>query len=361
MSNNVYGNDSIYEINSNVDGKDVQLGSQKSQQKQSAKPEGKVAEQQKMKLSPTGEKLKKAIITGVVVVTVGVTGTIVGLRLDNNTPNFKHTAAEIVQYVSDESVIDEVLEIVDSNAVADLDTLAEKVELSERLHELNLEKYIGDLDKLEMPETYSVEEVNEMIDEIEELCENEKVKNGVLCEESREFTQLALNLEAYERAVNGSLSNLAYQELIDYAMPCVKAKVLDACGFDASEVNYTKIGKAPKSYVITFDDPKTGQNYSLNVYSGNSLTSKGYAHTVIEQIYSWQSKTNKAEDTGTSYDGDRNDDILDGINSLKAFTLMDCEITEKGDFKVTTKMSEVRAKEKALSAPTATDAPITSK
>ena len=292
-----------------------------------------------------GNKLKKVIATGLVLVTVGVGGTLLYLNIDNQTPKFTQTTTTIVNSVESASVIDD---IISDETIADLDELAMKVELSEQLHNLNLEQYIGGLDKLQMPESYTVEGVSTMIDQFNEYLKNEKVQNGVLSKEDREFTKLALSLEAYERAVNGSLTNEAYQTLVNYGIPVVKGKVLDACGFEASEVTNLKIGSGAKAYVITFNDPTTGKTYNVAAEKGNAFTSKGYVSDVIGDIYSWQDKSSKAQDTGTSYDGERNKDILNGINTLKTITLMDCTITNKGKIEVTSTMKEVRAKEKAL-------------
>lgn len=307
-----------------------------------------VVEETKTTKTKKGGKLKKVIATGLVLVTIGVGGTLLYLNIDNQTPKFTQTTTTIVNSVESASVIDD---IIADETIADLDELAVKVDLSEQLHDLNLEQYIGGLDKLEMPESYTIEGVSTMIDTFNTLLENEKVKNGVLSKEDREFTKLALTLEAYERAVNGSLTNDAYKTLVNYGIPVVKGKVLDACGFEASEVSNLKIGSGAKSYVITFDDPTTGKTYNVEAAKGNAFTSKGYVSEVIGDIYDWQSKSSKAQDTGTSYDGERNKDILEGINTLKAITLMDCTITNNGKVEVTSSMKEVRAKEKALTQP----------
>ena len=307
-----------------------------------------VVEETKTTKTTKGGKLKKVIATGLVLVTIGVGGTLLYLNIDNQTPKFTQTTTTIVNSVESASVIDD---IISEETIADLDELAVKVELSEQLHDLNLEQYISGLDKLEMPETYTIDGVSATIDAFNVLLENEKVKNGVLSKEDREFTQLALVLEAYERAVNGSLTNEAYQTLVNYGIPVVKGKVLDACGFEASEVANLRIGSGAKSYVITFNDPQTGKTYNVVAEKGNAFTSKGYVSEVIGDIYNWQSKSSKAQDTGTSYDGERNKDILEGINTLKSITLMDCTITNKGKIEVTSTMKEVRAKEKALSQP----------
>ena len=298
-------------------------------------------------------KLRNAIIGGLVLVSVGVSGTLVYLHIDNQTPNYTVPATAIVRSVEDNTTFDETIQIVNSSAVTDLDYLSDVVGLSERLHELNLSKYVGGLTRYEIPEEFNVADVNAMIDEFEELSQNEKVKNGVLSGEDRDFTRLALTLESYERSVNGSLSNDAYRVLTNYGIPCVKEKVLDACGFDAQEVSDMKIGSAYNSaYVISFTDSGTDKTYTINAAKSNPFSSTGYVYDVIGDIYTWQAKSNSQTDTGTSYDGERNKDILNGINTLKTLTLMDCEITNSGNIKVTTTMSEVRDKTKALTSPT---------
>ena len=287
-------------------------------------------------------KMKGILITGLtlVVLTTGILGF---KYATNRTPDINISTGEVITMVSENSVVDEV---IGQTTIDELDQVSAKVELSERLHNLNLQKYIGDLVKLDVPETYSVDNVNAMIDSFEVLAENNKVKNEVLSKESREFTELALLLEAYERCVNGSLSNDAYKALVAYAIPEVKAEVADACGFDASDVAHMKIGAGEKSYVITFTDPKTGKEYNVKAAKSNPFSSTGYVYDVIDSIYNWQDSSKKANDTGNTYDAERNNDIKKGVDMLKTLTIMDCEITDKGVIKTTTPMSTVKDKVK---------------
>lgn len=289
-------------------------------------------------------KMKGIVITGLtlVVITTGILGF---KYVTNQTPNIDLSTKEVITLVSENSVADEV---ISSETISSLDEVSAKVELSERLHNLNLEQHIGGLVKLDMPETYNVDEVNEMIDVFEELYENDKVRNEVLSKESREFTELALRLEAYERCVNGSLSNDAYKDLVAYAIPEVKAEVADACGFVADEVSNMKIGAGENSYVITFTDPNTGKAYNVKAARSNPFTSTGYIYDVIDNIYTWQANSTKANDTGTTYDEARNNDLKNGVAMLKTLTLMEHEITNKGVIKTTTTISEVKDKVKSL-------------
>lgn len=307
-----------------------------------------VREEHSRKRVRKGHKLRNAIIAGVVVVGVGVSGTLVYFNMDNKTPNFTVPAHQIVSSISDSTVFDEAIEIVNAEAIDELDSLGEIVELSERLHSLDLNKKIGNLAHYEMPSEFSVDDVNALIDQYQELAQQENVKNGVLSEEDREFTKLTLTLEAYERSVNGTLSNDAYQTLVNYGIPCVKSKVLDACGFAAGEISNMRIGAGNNSYLITFNDTETDKEYIIKAHDSNPFSSTGYVHDVIESIYDWQTKSANQTDTGTSYDGKRNDDIKKGINSLKTLTLMNCEIDKNGEIKVTSKMEEVREKVKTL-------------
>ena len=46
----------------------------------------------------------------------------------------------------------------------------------------------------------------------------------------------------------------------------------------------------------------------------------------------------------TAYDGERNENLLNGCNMLKAFTLMDCYLDEHGNFAPASSMFEVKSK-----------------
>lgn len=312
------------------------------------------------RLTTSNNKLGKAITAGILLVTVGVTGVLVGLNIDNNTPHFNVSTGQVLAAKADTTTLDNVIEMKDATAAVDLDEVIKIVELSERLHNLNLDSVTEGLytlnfrpsqegvhdqdnrDNLEIPESYNVDEVNALIDQYEELGKHEKVQNGVLSQEDREYTRLALILKGYEFSVNNSLSNDAYHELANYGILCVKSKVLDACFFAPEEVNNMKIGSGATAYLITFDDTKTGKCYKVEAYKGSAFTSNGYVYDTIDAIYNWQDKANSTEELGMAYDGERNKDIIEGVNMLKTLTVMDCEINNKGQIKVTTSMKEVR-------------------
>ena len=304
--------------------------------------EEEVVEEQE-KAPKKGSKLGKALTAGILLVTVGVGGTLVGLNINNNTPHFNVTTGQILEAKADTTTLDEIIEMKDYTAVTDLDEVVEIVELSERLHDLDLENVTEGLNKYEMPQTYDIDEVNGLIDRYNAYLENEKVENGVLCREDREFTQLALILEAYERSVNNSLNNDIYYELSNYGILCVKSKVLDACFFAPEEVDNMRIGSGRNAYIIAFNDTQTGKCYNVTAYQGTEFSTAGYVHETIDAIYDWQTKANATNAEPTiSYDGERNSDIIEGVNMLRALTIMDCQITNNGQIKVTTPMSEVR-------------------
>ena len=312
------------------------------------------------RLTTNNNKLGKVITTGFLLVAVGVTGVLVGLNIDNNTPHFNLSTGQVLAAKADTTTLDNVIEMKDATAADDLDEVVEIVELSERLHNLNLDTITEGLytlpqegihdqgNVLEIPTSYDIDEVNNLIDQFEELGKHEKVQNGVLSQEDREYTKLALVLKGYEFCVNNSLSNDAYHELANYGILCVKSKVLDACFFAPEEVSNMKIGSGSSAYLITFDDTNTGKCYKVEAYKGSAFTSNGYVYDTIDAIYNWQDKANSSEELGMTYNGERNKDIIEGVNMLKTLTVMDCEITNKGQIKVTTSMKEVRDYVKAI-------------
>lgn len=319
------------------------------------------------RLAPKGNKLGKVLSTGAVLVVLGVGGVLVGLNITNQVPHFNISTKDVLTAKADTTTLDNVIEMKDATAAVDLDEVIEIVELSERLHNLNLDSVteglytlnlrpsqegIHDqekLDNLEIPESYNIDEVNALIDQFEELGKHEKVKNGVLSQEDREYTRLALILKGYEFSVNNSLSNDIYYELSNYGILCVKAKVLDACMFAPEEIESMKIGSGNSAYIISFDDTTTGKCYNVEAYKGSSFSTAGYVYKTIDSIYNWQTEaTAEKDNTCMLYNGDRNKDIIEGVNLLKTLTLMDCEITNKGQIKVTTPMSEVRDVAKSI-------------
>lgn len=307
------------------------------------------------RLTTGGNKLGKALTVGVLLVAMGVGGTLVGLNIDNNTPHFNVSTGQVLTAKADTTTLDNVIEMKDATAAIDLDEVIEIVELSERLHNLDLETITQGLytlpqegihdaeNVLEIPETYDIDEVNALIDQFEELGKHEKVKNGVLSQEDREYTKLALILRGYEFSVNNTLSNDIYYDLSNYGILCVKAKVLDACMFAPEEIDNMKIGSGSTAYIISFDDNQTGKCYNVEAYKGSEFSTAGYVYKTIDSIYNWQTKaTAEKDDTCYLYNGERNKDIIEGVDMLKALTVMDCEITNKGQIKVTTSMKEVR-------------------
>ena len=313
------------------------------------------------RLAPKDSKLGKVLATGAVLVMIGFSGVLVGLNITNQVPHFNVSTKEVLTAKAVTTTLDNVIEMKDATAAADLDEVIEIVELSERLHDLDLDSVTKGLYTLpqegihdngyvlEIPENYNIDDVNALIDRYEELRKNEKVKNGVLSQEDREFTQLALVLKGYEFSVNSTLSNDIYYELSNYGILCVKAKVLDACMFAPEEIDSMKIGSGNSAYIISFDDTKTGKCYNVEAYKGTDFSTAGYVYKTIDSIYNWQTTaTAEKDDTCMFYNGERNKDIIEGLNLLKALTIMDCEITNKGHIRVTTPMSEVKDVAKSI-------------
>ena len=288
-----------------------------------------------------------AILTTYTAVLVMVTGGVTQAIL-NEEPEVNITTSQIVAQTSSNTQLDEVLDKVDSEIVFKLDKLEETVKLSESLHSLNLGQYIRGLEKYEMPQYYNVEDVNNMIMRFCELEETKEVENDLLSYNNREFTKLCLTLESIERKVNGDITNASYKTLVKYAIPMVKTKLLDACGFTADEVTDIKIGSGDAVYVISFTDKETGKIYYIEPVKSSRFHSKGYMHDVIDQIYYWQDCSKLANNNGDTYNGERNNDILEGIKLLKTASLAECELTDDGKLKVNTTMKDIKDKVKKI-------------
>ena len=79
------------------------------------------------RLTTNNNKLGKVITTGFLLVAVGVTGVLVGLNIDNNTPHFNLSTGQVLAAKADTTTLDNVIEMKDATAAVDLDEVAVKV------------------------------------------------------------------------------------------------------------------------------------------------------------------------------------------------------------------------------------------
>ena len=264
------------------------------------------------------------------------------MLLKGEPPVLNKKTSEVLVIVGNKSCVNDVLDITNSTVAEKLDLLEETVTLSETLHDLHLEKYVSGLGRVEapQPEEYTIRDVKKTIAYFNQLLDSREAKGNILSYKLREITDVALALEAYERSINGMLNNKLYKILVDYGTPLVKAKLLDACGFPAEEVSGVRISKGE----FTFTDDSTGKVYTVPVEKGSAFGVKGYVHKLLNAIGKWNLASSKANNTGDSYDGERNENLLNGCNMLKAFTLMDCYLDEHGKFAPASSMFEVKSK-----------------
>lgn len=261
------------------------------------------------------------------------------MLLQSEAPKLNKNTSEVLEIVGNKSCINEVLDLAHSEAAEKLDVLEEVVKLSETLHDLNLEQYISGLEKPEVPQEYSFKEVNDVLAHFKKLLASREAKGNILSYKLRELTDVALVLEGYERAINGTLNNKLYKILVDYGTLAVKSKLLDACGFPAEEVSNIRISKGE----FTFTDDRTGKVYTVPVEKSGGPGVKGYAHKVMSSISKWNQLSSKANNTGDTYDGERNADLVSGCDMLKAFTLMDFYLDDNGKFAPASGMLQVKA------------------
>ena len=264
------------------------------------------------------------------------------MLLKGEAPVLNKKTSEVLTIVGNKSRINDVLKVTDTNVAEKLDLLEETVTLSETLHDLHLEKYVSGAGRIEAPhpEEYTIRDVKKTIAYFNQLLDSREAKGNILSYKLREITDVALVLEAYERSINGVLNNKLYKILVDYGTPLVKAKLLDACEFPAEEVLGVRINKGE----FTFTDDSTGKVYTVPVEKGSAFGVKGYAYKVLRSIGEWNLASSKANNTGDSYDGERNENLLNGCHMLKAFTLMDCYLDEHGKFAPASSMFEVKSK-----------------
>lgn len=311
----------------------------------------------RIRLTPFGKVLLGGAAGLTLVGSIIVGGTLVYRDITNNVPNFDATTQEIVQFVSNESTIDEILasqgvtlttstgseEVITPDEA--LDELAVDLQLSEEIHGLNLEQYTGGLVHKPQPETYDRAATIALLEQFYELKDN----SGSLSQEDRLFTRVCLELEANGKALNASLSQDAYAVLNNYAVCAVKANVLDCCGFDATEATHVSISRDSETgeMSVRFMDPDTGKTYTVSARDESRFNSKGFIDTVFKSMSRWEEQAGNNDNSGNVYNADRNRELLEGINEVKALTMMHSEI--KGDkIVITTKMSDVKEKGRAL-------------
>lgn len=284
------------------------------------------------------------------------------MLLKSEAPSLKKNTTEVLEIAKSKSRVKDVMDFYASEAAADLDIIEEIVDLSEELHDLNLEQYVSGLEKPAKPERYTLKEVKDTLARFKKLLSTREAKGNILSYQLRELTEVALTLEGYERVVNGTLNNGLYKVLASYGTLALKAKLLDACSFPVEEVEGIRLGKGE----FTFTDSKNGKVYPVPVEKSGGPGVKGYAHKLMTAVNSWNKLSSKANNTGDTYDGRRNDDLLRGCDMLKAFTLMDFYLDDHGKFAPASSMFSVsstvrkydrdlakaeKAKVKALEAP----------
>ncbi len=288
-----------------------------------------------------------------VVLLAGVIGVASFATSFDNEPDYDDyglTTSKIVDDISDETTLDDIIEMEDSHIIQNIDELEQIVDLSDKLSALELTKYTKGLNEYHLNTNFSLDEVNILIDEFKEKVKNTKVQNNVLSNEDRDFTKLALTLEAYQKSVDKELSNQSYQVLLDYAIPCIKSKVIDACGFDARDVDSVEIGgiKDDKR-CFSFTDQETGKKYSLIIdnHSGERAHYQ-YLDKVLTSIDNWTEKVSLSDKEQGVYDQERNSEIKEGIKQLKTLTLLDCRVTNDSHIEVSTSLPDVRGKIKTM-------------
>lgn len=267
------------------------------------------------------------------------------MLLKNEAPILCQNTSEVLAIVGRNSCIKEVLDITgQKDVIEQLDLLEDIVILSDELHDLHLEQYVGDLEKLDAPtpDEYTLEEIQRLVDYFKKILSSREAKGKILSYELRGLTELALGLEAYERSINGTLNNSLYKILVNYGTPLVKAKLIDACGFETQEVKDVKFDVDLDN--LMFTDNNTGKVYTVPVEKAGHFGVKGYISKVIKAIGKWNTASLKANSTGDSYDEERNAALLEGCDMLKAFTLMDCYLDNHGKIAPASSMFDVESK-----------------
>ena len=259
------------------------------------------------------------------------------MLLKSEAPTLKKNTTQVLEIAKGKSCVKDAMDYYGCTAASDLDIIERIVNLSEELHDLNLEQYVSGIARPAKPETYNLEEVDATLARFKKLLATKEAKGNILSYELRELTDVALVLEGYERAVNGTLNNGLYKILASYGTLALKAKLLDACKFPVREIEGVKIMKGE----FAFEDERTGKVYTVPVEKAGGLGVTGYAHKLMSAINGWNKLSSKANNTGDTYDGRRNDDLLNGCDMLKAFTLMDFYLDKNGKFAPASSMFSV--------------------
>jgi len=286
------------------------------------KEKNKNAQQQKEKKMVTNLSICKQIV----------------MLFEKGAPKINEELSKVLQISQDRSCINDILRMYDSHSVINLEAIEELVNLSETIHGLNLEQHTHDMPKLDKPEEFTIAEVNKIVAKYQRLIESREAKGNILSFKLREIDEIAQVLESYERAINGKLNNQIYNYLVEYGTLALKAKLLDVCKFPTKEVSGIKIN----SDNFIFTDPKNGKEYTVPVEKGGSFGVKGYGYKLIDSISNWRKLGAKANNTGDTYNGERNVEFLSGCDMIKAFTLMDFYFDDHGKFAPAESMSDVK-------------------
>lgn len=254
---------------------------------------------------------KKTIIAVLVAVTVFFTasGIIHGMnenKLENVINNYISYSEIIDDFAN--TTNDEFQKKINSD-YSSVGELLGYVEISEKLHDLNLEQY--NLDKANISELFAKEDIELLIQKFEDL----KSTNKVISNEAYNLNAVVATLKAQELLVNEKVY-YGYNSLGDLALDLTKLMVSKETGVDPANIRIVDFyssassGQASCKAVIT----KNGKEeyYVISNSSNRELM------TVAALAFASQTQMSKTvtEDEKTAYNENRNEFMKDGVKSI---------------------------------------------
>lgn len=283
------------------------------------------------KKSHRGFALATAVVLGVSIASYGV--------LQSELPEvWSHdTTTGVVQLYSGRTVLDESVESYNSTNGVDLlqriDDIEEVIDLSEELHDLDLEEIVNGLDIPSIIDyNFSIEEVEERIERLKEY--HRRGINGTnLSSESEDYLRLAIQLYQDEQRVNYSIQGTCYDDIFQLGLRVIKSKVADACDFGPSSIDNMTLTRNANGDNIILYTGETGREYTLHFerHAFDFLTSGNFVTDYVDNLFIWQSLS---FEPSTNYDGEKNERLKNAINTTKTLIRSECTITSNNELRL---------------------------
>ena len=264
----------------------------------------------------------------------------------NKEPKVNVSASSVIESVSGESSIDEIIELygtelsmytddksIDpevkvgalfknkSEMISMLDTIEECIAVSNELEKLELDKITsarGGLRELTAAEKKAISDLplDELKGGIDFFKNIDNVDPSDFTREAIEYNRIAMDLEYAEDLINSQIINDGNEILRVYGNLIIQSIIIDETGLDVEDYKDISIKNNGKNFEIQYEAESTGQLFTVEIKPSNVkkvLSYSEYFEKTADQIENGSFKNYKKE-------------VLKAINTYKVSILGDYEL-----------------------------------